>query len=90
MRRHAIGLMLAAGALLPAPALAQDEEVSLAYPNVAFTFAAAYVAEDAGLSMFETHRALNQLFDQKVIRLVDDCLYTPDLDALSACLDVSD
>src|SRR5882724_3244084 len=49
MRSHAIGLMLAVGALLPAPALAQEEEASLAYPNVAFTFAAAYVAEDAGL-----------------------------------------
>jgi ABC-type nitrate/sulfonate/bicarbonate transport system substrate-binding protein len=49
MRNHAIGLMLAASALLPAPAMAQEEEASLAYPNVAFTFAAAYVAEDAGL-----------------------------------------
>src|SRR4051812_49659199 len=49
MRKHAIGLMLAVGALLPVPAPAQDEEASLAYPNVAFTFAAAYVAEDAGL-----------------------------------------
>src|SRR3954463_1529404 len=49
MRKHAIGLMLAVGALLPVPAMAQDEEASLAYPNVAFTFAAAYVAEDAGL-----------------------------------------
>jgi hypothetical protein len=41
MRNHAIGLMLAASALLPAPAMAQEEEASLAYPNVAFTFAAA-------------------------------------------------
>ena len=48
MRNHAIGLMLAVGALLPAPVMAQ-EETSLAYPNVAFTFATAYVAEDAGL-----------------------------------------
>jgi len=53
MRRHAIGLTLALGALLPAPAsmqaLAQGEDVSLAYPNVAFTFSAAYLAEDLGL-----------------------------------------
>jgi sulfonate transport system substrate-binding protein len=47
MRKHAIGLTLALGVLLPAQAPAQ-EEASLAYPNVAFTFAAAYVAEDAG------------------------------------------
>src|SRR5262245_66385715 len=47
MRRHVLTLALAAA--LAGPALAQDEEVSLAYPNVAFTFAAQYVAEDAGL-----------------------------------------
>jgi len=45
------------------------------------------LAEDAGLSMFETHRALNQLIDRKLIRLVDDCLYTSDVDSLSAALD---
>jgi CRP/FNR family cyclic AMP-dependent transcriptional regulator len=44
-------------------------------------------AEDAGLSMFEAHRALHQLFDRKVIRLLDDCLYARDLEALSGCLD---
>jgi NitT/TauT family transport system substrate-binding protein len=49
MRSHGIGLVLTVGALLPAPAMAQGEETSLAYPNVAFTFATAYVAEDAGL-----------------------------------------
>ena len=47
MRRLAVGLTFALGALLPNPAPAQ-EETSLAYPNVAFTFSAAYVAEDAG------------------------------------------
>jgi len=47
MRRHILTLALAAA--LAGPALAQDEEASLAYPNVAFTFAAQYVAEDAGL-----------------------------------------
>jgi sulfonate transport system substrate-binding protein len=43
-----IGLTLALTALLPAPALAQ-EDVSLAYPNVALTFSAAYLGEDLGL-----------------------------------------
>src|SRR5262249_31373675 len=47
MRRLVLTLALAAA--LAGPALAQDEEASLAYPNVAFTFAAQYVAEDAGL-----------------------------------------
>jgi hypothetical protein len=37
--------------------------------------------------MFEAHRAMNQLFDSKAIRLVDDCLYAKDLEALSACLE---
>src|SRR5262245_9323675 len=49
MPRHAIGLTLALTALLPVPVSAQDEEASLAYPNLAFTFTAAYVAEDIGL-----------------------------------------
>jgi len=48
------------------------------------------LAEDAGLSMFETHRALHQLIDRKLVRLVDDCLYTSDLDSLSAALDGPD
>jgi CRP-like cAMP-binding protein len=46
------------------------------------------LAEESGLSMLETHRALHQLFDRKVIRLVEDCIYAPDLDAISATLDV--
>ncbi|MFQ5418154.1 MAG: Crp/Fnr family transcriptional regulator [Myxococcota bacterium] len=45
------------------------------------------LSEDAGLSMFETHRALHQLIDRKLVRLVDDCLYTSDVEALSACLE---
>ena len=48
------------------------------------------LAEDAGLSMFEAHRALTQLLERKLVRLVDDCLYTPDLDSLSSCLDAPD
>jgi CRP/FNR family cyclic AMP-dependent transcriptional regulator len=47
------------------------------------------LAEESGLSMLETHRALHQLFDRKVIRLVEDCLYAPDLDAISASLDAA-
>ena len=46
MRKHIVTLALAVA--LTGPAVAQ-EETSLAYPNVAFTFATAYVAEDAGL-----------------------------------------
>jgi CRP-like cAMP-binding protein len=45
------------------------------------------LAQDSGLSMLETHRALHQLFDQKAIRLVENCLFAPDLDALSATLE---
>jgi CRP/FNR family cyclic AMP-dependent transcriptional regulator len=45
------------------------------------------LADDCGLSMFEAHRALHQLFDSKAIRLVDDCLHAKDLEALSACLE---
>src|SRR5215470_6614177 len=47
MRNHAIALLLAL--LAPVPALAQGTDVSLAYPNVAFTFSTAYLAEDLGL-----------------------------------------
>jgi NitT/TauT family transport system substrate-binding protein len=56
MRNHAIALALAAAVGLGAVALgttgvpAQDaEDVTFAYPNVAFTFVSAYVAEDVGL-----------------------------------------
>ncbi len=45
------------------------------------------VAADAGLSLLEAHRALHQLLDQKLVRLVDDVLTTSDVDKLSACLD---
>jgi CRP/FNR family cyclic AMP-dependent transcriptional regulator len=45
------------------------------------------LAGEAGLSMREAHRALHQLFDRKLIRLVDDVLIAPDLEALNACLD---
>lgn len=45
------------------------------------------LANESGLSMLEAHRALHQLLDQKLVRLVDDVLTTPDVDRLSACLD---
>jgi CRP/FNR family cyclic AMP-dependent transcriptional regulator len=45
------------------------------------------IAEASGLSMLEAHRAMHQLLDQKLVRLVDDVLITPDVDALSAALD---
>jgi CRP/FNR family cyclic AMP-dependent transcriptional regulator len=45
------------------------------------------LAEDAGLSMFQTHRALHQLIDRNLVRLEDDCLFTSDLDSLSAAVD---
>ena len=47
------------------------------------------LAEQAGLSMFEAHRALHQLFDRKLLRLVEDRLEVADLEALAGCLDRS-
>lgn len=46
------------------------------------------LAEEAGLTMLEAHRALHQLLDQKLVRIIDDVLTTSDVDRLSACLDV--
>ena len=48
------------------------------------------LAEEAGLSLLEAHRALHQLFDRKLVHLVDETLLAPDLEALSACLDAPD
>lgn len=45
------------------------------------------IARESGLTMREAHRALHQLLDQKLVRLVDDVLTTPDVDRLSSCLD---
>lgn len=45
------------------------------------------LAIDSGLSLFETHRAIQQLLDQKVVRLMDDVLLARDLESLSSCLD---
>ena len=46
------------------------------------------LAAESGLSLLEAHRALHQLLDQKLVRLVDDVLTTSDVERLSACLDV--
>jgi len=48
------------------------------------------LADQAGLSMLEAHRALHQLFDRKLMRLADDRLQIPDLEALSAALEPAD
>jgi CRP-like cAMP-binding protein len=48
------------------------------------------LAEEAGLSLLEAHRALHQLLDRKLVHLVEDTLLAPDLEALSACLDAPD
>lgn len=45
------------------------------------------LARDSGLSMLEAHHALHQLLDQRVLRLVDDCLIAKDVDSLAACVD---
>ena len=48
------------------------------------------LAEQAGLSMLEAHRALHQLFDRKLLHLGEDRLEVPDLEALAGCLDRSE
>lgn len=45
------------------------------------------IAEQAGLSITDAHRAMQRLFERKLIRLVDDALVVPDRDALSSHLD---
>ncbi len=45
------------------------------------------LAEASGLSLRETHRGLQELFDRKLVRLVDDALVVPDRNALEAGLD---
>lgn len=49
-----------------------------------------HLASDAGLSLLDTHRALQQLLERKLVRFSEDVLVSPDLDALSACLDGTD
>ena len=45
------------------------------------------IAAAAGLSMLEAHRALHQLFDRKLIALVEDVLTVHDREMLSAAVD---
>jgi CRP/FNR family transcriptional regulator len=45
------------------------------------------LAIDAGLSMIDAHRALQQLFDRKLLTLHEDCLLASDLEAVASCLD---
>jgi CRP/FNR family cyclic AMP-dependent transcriptional regulator len=45
------------------------------------------LAGESGLTMLEAHRALGQLLERKRVRLQDDALVIPDLEALSATLD---
>ena len=47
------------------------------------------LANESGLSMLEAHHALQQLLDQRVLKLVDDCLVAEDLDSLSAALETN-
>jgi CRP/FNR family transcriptional regulator len=47
------------------------------------------LATDAGLSMLDAHRALQQLFDRKLLTLEEECLIAPDLGAVASCLDTS-
>jgi CRP-like cAMP-binding protein len=48
------------------------------------------LADQAGLSMFEAHRALHQLLDRKLVHMADEGLHVPDVEALSAYLDAPD
>jgi len=45
------------------------------------------LAEEAGLTLLEAHRVIHQLFDRKVLDLVDDRLVATNLEALSASAD---
>jgi len=45
------------------------------------------LAGEAGLTRVEAHRALTQLLERKLVKLLDDVLVIPDLEALSAALD---
>src|SRR5690606_24973618 len=45
------------------------------------------IAESAGLSLRDAHRGLCELFDRKLVRLVEDALIVSDPRALAACLE---
>ena len=73
-------------------ALLRAAEPDTARPDAGFSVRTTLrgLAENAGLSMLEAHRALHQLFDRKLMRLADDRLQIPDLEALSAALGPAD
>ncbi|MDJ0785938.1 MAG: Crp/Fnr family transcriptional regulator [Myxococcota bacterium] len=48
------------------------------------------LAQKAGLSMLEAYRALGQLLDRRLVKLIDDSIQVPDLEALSSALDPAD
>jgi CRP/FNR family cyclic AMP-dependent transcriptional regulator len=48
------------------------------------------LAELSGLSLRDTHRGLQELFDRKLVRLVDDALVIPDRAALEASIEMAD
>jgi CRP-like cAMP-binding protein len=48
------------------------------------------LAEESGLSLREAHRALQRLFDRRILDLVDDCLVARDLETLSASIDAAE
>ena len=48
------------------------------------------LASASGLSLRESHRGLQELFDRKLVRLVDDTLVVADRRALEACLETAD
>lgn len=45
------------------------------------------LAQQSGLSPLEAYRAVQQLLDRRLVRLVDDVLRIPDPEALAACVD---
>jgi CRP/FNR family cyclic AMP-dependent transcriptional regulator len=45
------------------------------------------IAESAGLSLRDAHRGLTELFDRKLVRLIEDALIVPEPGALLACLE---
>lgn len=66
----------------PKPEMSAEDKVSVRIP-----LTLRGLAEEAGLTLIEAHRGLHQLFDRKVLDLVEDTLIASDLEALSACLD---
>ena len=45
------------------------------------------LSEEAGVALADSHRALGQLMDRRLLRLTEDVLAIPDLEALAAALD---